>query len=127
MSTVEMVSKVEQLKELEALIREAEAEVEALKNEIKAEMTKRDTEEMNVGRYVVRWTNVISDRFDSTTFKKAMPQIYGMYVKRSESRRFSISGQDTKLYINERQRGRRNLSSFFVAIFAWEIFVVFKN
>lgn len=92
MSTVEMLSKVEQLKELEALIREAEKEVEALKDEIKAEMAKKDTEEMGVGRYVVRWTNVVSDRFDSTAFKKAMPQVYGMYLKRSESRRFSITG-----------------------------------
>lgn len=92
MSTVELVSKVEQLKEFEALIRDAEAEVEALKDELKAEMTKQNKEEMNVGRYVVRWTSVISDRFDSTTFKKANPQIYGMYLKRSESRRFSITG-----------------------------------
>lgn len=92
MSTVDMVSKVEQLKELEALIREAEKEVEALKDEIKAEMTKQNKEEMSVGRYVVRWTNVVSDRFDSTTFKKAMPQVYGMYLKRSESRRFTIVG-----------------------------------
>lgn len=92
MSTVDMVSKVEQLKELEALIREAEKEVEALKDEIKAEMAKQNKEEMSVGRYVVRWTNVVSDRFDSTTFKKAMPQVYGMYLKRSESRRFTIVG-----------------------------------
>ena len=92
MSTVDIVSKIEQLKELEALVREAEKEVEALKDEIKAEMNRRDVEEMNAGRYVVRWTSVASDRFDSTTFKKAMPQIYGMYLKRSESRRFSITG-----------------------------------
>lgn len=92
MSTVDMVSKVEQLKELEALIREAEKEVEALKDEIKAEMYMRDTEEMNVGRYVVRWTSVVSNRFDSTAFKKEMAELYGRYVKQTESRRFSIVG-----------------------------------
>ena len=92
MSTVDVVTKIEELKELEALIRDAEKEVEALKDEIKAEMTKRNTEEMEAGRYTVRWTSVVSDRFDSTTFKKAMPQVYGMYLKRSESRRFSIVG-----------------------------------
>ena len=92
MSTVEMVSKVEQLKELEALIREAEAEAEALKDEIKAEMYMRNTEEMSVGRYVVRWTNVVSERFDSKTFKKEMAVLYGRYLKRTESRRFSIVG-----------------------------------
>jgi predicted phage-related endonuclease len=92
MSTVDIVSKIEQLKELEALVREAEKEVEALKDEIKAEMYMRDTEEMNVGRYVVRWTNVVTDRFDSKSFKKDMAELYGRYVKQTESRRFSIVG-----------------------------------
>lgn len=92
MSTVDVVSKIEQLKELEALVREAEKEVEALKDEIKAEMTKRNTEELEAGRYVVRWTSVVSNRFDSTAFKKEMGELYGRYVKQSESRRFSIVG-----------------------------------
>ena len=92
MSTVDMVSKIEQLKELEALIREAEAEAEELKDEIKAEMYRRDVEEMTAGRYVVRWKSVVSNRLDSTALKKAMPQIYGMYSMQTESRRFSIVG-----------------------------------
>lgn len=92
MSTIEMESKVEQLKELEALIREAEKEVEALKDEIKAEMNRQNTEEMGVGRYVVRWTSVVSNRFDSTAFKKEMAEVYDRYVKQTESRRFSIVG-----------------------------------
>lgn len=92
MSTVDVVSKIEQLKELEALVREAEKEVEALKDEIKAEMTKLNTEELNAGRYVVRWTSVISNRLDSTALKKEMKDIYNRYVRQSESRRFSIVG-----------------------------------
>ena len=92
MSTVDVVSKIEQLKELEALIREAEKEVEALKDEIKAEMTKRNTEEMEAGRYVVRWPYVLTDRFDSKAFKAEMAEVYGRYVKTTESRRFSIVG-----------------------------------
>lgn len=92
MSTVEITSKIEQLKELEALVREAEKEVEALKDDIKAEMTKRNTEEMEAGRYVVRWTNVTTDRFDSKAFKAEMAEVYNRYVKTTESRRFSIVG-----------------------------------
>lgn len=92
MSTVDMVSKIEQLKELEALVREAEKEVEALKNEIKAEMTKRNTDELEAGRYVVRWTSVLTDRFDSKAFKAEMAEVYNRYIKTSESRRFSIVG-----------------------------------
>lgn len=92
MSSVEMVSKVEQLKELEALIRDAQAEAEQLKDEIKAEMAKQNKEEMNVGRYIIRWTNVISERFDSKTFKNEMSVLYDRYLKQAKSRRFSIVG-----------------------------------
>lgn len=90
MTTNELKAKIEELKELEAIIREAEAEVEALKDEIKAEMC--DKEEMNVGRYIVRWKSVVSNRLDTTALKKAIPDVYNMYVKQTESRRFSITG-----------------------------------
>lgn len=92
MSAMEIVSKIEELKELEALIKEAQEEAEALKEEIKAEMTKQNTEQMKVGRYVVHWSVVSTDRFDSTVFKKVHPDIYNMYIKNTVSRRFSISG-----------------------------------
>ena len=92
MSTDKMVSKIEQLKELEALVREAEKEVEALKDEIKAEMYMRNTEEMNAGRYTVRWTSVSTERFDSKALKTEMKELYNRYVRTTESRRFSIVG-----------------------------------
>ena len=56
MSTIEITSKIEALKELEALIEEAKAEAETLRDEIKAEMLNRNTEEMEAGQYIVRWT-----------------------------------------------------------------------
>lgn len=90
MTTNELKAKIEELKELEAIVREAEAEIEALKDEIKTEM--RDKEEMNVGRYIVRWKSVVSNRLDTTALKKAIPDVYNMYVKQTESRRFSITG-----------------------------------
>lgn len=91
MSTIEITSKIEALKELEALIEEAKTEAEALRDEIKAEMLNRNTEEMEVGMYIVRWTSVLSNRFDSTGFKKAMPDIFKAYTKQVASKRFSIT------------------------------------
>jgi predicted phage-related endonuclease len=91
MSTVDMEAKIEQLKELEALIEEAKAEVETLKDEIKEEMLNRNTEEMVVGKHIVRWTSVLSNRFDSTAFKRVMPEVYKAYTKQTESRRFTIA------------------------------------
>ena len=91
MSTIEITSKIEVLKELEALIEEAKAEAEALRDEIKTEMLNRNTEEMEAGQYIVRWTPVLSQRFDSTAFKKVMPDIYKSFTKQVSSRRFSIA------------------------------------
>ena len=91
MSIMEIISNIEKLRALEELIDEATAEAEALKNSIKDEMIQQNTEEIIVGRYIVRYTSVSSNRFDSTAFKKVMPDVYKAYVKQVSSRRFTIS------------------------------------
>jgi predicted phage-related endonuclease len=91
MSTIEITSKIETLKDLEALIEEAKAEAETLRDEIKAEMLNRNTEEMEAGQYIIRWTSVLSQRFDTTSFKKVYGDLYKEYTKQTASRRFSIA------------------------------------
>ena len=91
MSTIEITGKIEALKDLESLIEEAKAEAEALRDEIKSEMLNRDTEELEAGQYIVRWTSVLTQRFDTTAFKKVMPDVYKEYTKQISSRRFSIA------------------------------------
>ena len=91
MSTTEITTKIEALKDLESLIEEAKAEAEALRDEIKSEMLSRNTEELEAGQYIVRWTSVLSQRFDTTAFKKVMPEVYKEYTKQVTSRRFSIA------------------------------------
>ena len=91
MSTIEITSKIEALKDLEALIEEAKAEAEALRDDIKTEMLTRNTEELEAGQYIVRWTSVLSQRFESTAFKKVMPDGYKDFIKQTASRRFSIA------------------------------------
>lgn len=91
MSTHEIMSKIEALKEWESVISEAQAEAEALKDAIKAEMSLRNVEELEAGQYIVRWTSVLTQRFDSTAFKKVMPDVYKAYTKQVASRRFTIA------------------------------------
>ena len=91
MSTKEMTAKIEELKELEALMEEVKAEAEAIRDEIKQQMLAQDTEELEAGKYIVRWTSVLSNRFDTTAFKKVMPELYKAYTKQTASRRFTIS------------------------------------
>lgn len=91
MSKNEMVAKIEALNEWEAIIADAQAEAEALRDEIKAEMLDRDTEELVAGAYIVRWTSVLSNRFDTTSFKKVYGDLYKAFTKQVSSKRFSIS------------------------------------
>ena len=91
MSTIEIQAQIESLRALEELIEEAKAEAEALRDEIKSEMLSRNIEELEAGQYIVRWTSVLSQRFDTTAFKKVMPEVYKAYTKQVSSRRFTIS------------------------------------
>ena len=91
MSTTELTAQIESLRELEELIHEAQAEGETLRDAIKQEMLMRETDELTAGQYIVRWTSVLSQRFDTTKLKQTMPEIYKAYTKQVSSRRFTIS------------------------------------
>ena len=90
MSTVDMISKIEALKEWEQLAAEAAAGIESLKDSIKREMDNRGLEELEAGQFIVRYSSVLTQRFDTTAFKKQLPEVYKGFLKQTTSRRFSI-------------------------------------
>lgn len=91
MSKHELTAKIDALKEWEEIIAEAQAEAEAIRDSIKAEMLERDTDELVCGKYIIRWTSVLSNRFDTTGFKKVYGDLYKAFTKQTSSRRFSIA------------------------------------
>lgn len=91
MANLEMVAKVEELKELKTMKAELEKEITAIEDSLKQESLERGVEELIVGNFIVRFTKVLTTRFDSTAFKKEHEDIYNIFTKVSESRRFSIS------------------------------------
>ena len=91
MSINEIETKIRKMQEWEQLAADAKAEAEALRDEIKAEMLAQQTEEMTAGKFIVRWTSVLSNRFDTTTFKREHAEMYKQYTKQSTSRRFSVA------------------------------------
>ena len=91
MTNAQIISQIRELNEYEALLEEVKAHTEAIKDSIKAEMETMGTEELVVGGYIVRWTSVLSNRFDTTSFKKSYGEIYKAYTKQVSSKRFSIS------------------------------------
>ena len=91
MSKIELLAKIELLNKYETMMEELKNEADTIRNSIKAEMEARDVEELIAGQYIIRWTSVLSNRFDSTAFKKVMPEVYKAYTKQVSSRRFTIS------------------------------------
>ena len=68
------------------------AQADAIRDDIKSEMAAQGTEELNLGKYIVRWTSVLSTRFDTKRFKEAFgEELYKAYTKEVSSRRFSIA------------------------------------
>ena len=91
MSKIELLAKIELLNKYEAMMDELKAEADAIRNSIKAEMEARDVEELIAGQYIIRFTSVLSNRFDSTAFKKIYGDLYKAYTKQVASKRFSIT------------------------------------
>ena len=91
MANKDMVQLIEKYNGWKEMEEEAKKEREALEALIKAEMEERGTEELTVGRFIVRFTSILSNRFDSTAFKKAFPDLYKSFTKSVASRRFTVS------------------------------------
>ncbi len=91
MSTLEITNRIEEIKELENMKKEIEAELEALKDSIKSEMRNRNINEYKTELFTVRYREVTTSRFDSKAFKNDFADIYEEYCKPSTSMRFSIA------------------------------------
>ena len=90
MSKNEIIKKIETLRELESFMDELNAEAEAVKDELKAVMLERGVEELEAGAYILRYSSVCSNRFDTTSFKKIYGDLYKAFTKQVSSKRFSI-------------------------------------
>jgi len=88
MSTHEIETKLRELRQLQALIEEAQAEAEAIRDAIKAVMG--DSEELFAGEYKVTWKPVKSTRIDTTALRKALPDIAERFTVHSSARRFCV-------------------------------------
>ena len=63
MSISEIESKIRELRQLQALVDEAESKMETIKDALKAHMG--DSEELRAGEYKVTWKTVTASRLDT--------------------------------------------------------------
>ena len=89
MSIQEIDIKVKELRELQALIEEAQVEAETIKDAIKANMGGSDV--LLAGEYKITWKAVESRRLDTAALSKALPELAAQFTKTTTVRRFCIA------------------------------------
>ena len=89
MSTNELEMKCRELRQLQNLIEEAQAEAETIKDAIKAHMG--DAEAVQAGEYKITWKPVTTTRLDSKALKAALPDVVERFTKTTSTRRFCVA------------------------------------
>lgn len=89
MSTNELESKVRELRQLQALIDEAQAEADTIRDAIKAHMGSSD--ELRAGEYRVTWKAVKASRIDTSALRKALPDVAQAFTRETTTRRFCVA------------------------------------
>lgn len=90
MNNTTIDEKIIEIRALESEVKRLQEQIDSIKNEIKSEMEKRNVDEIKTSLFSISYKDVISNRFDTTAFKKDNAEIYNYYLKESVSRRFTI-------------------------------------
>lgn len=86
-----MTKTIHELRELRRMAEEINAEIEALQDVLKQEMTARGVEELAGDDWRVTWHSVTSSRLDTTAMKKELPaDLINRYTKTTTAKRFTI-------------------------------------
>lgn len=86
-----MDNRIKKLQAIEAQQKELEAQAEAIRAELKAELETNGEDEHNTGSFIIRWKEIISNRLDGKALKAAMPELYSQYCRQTASRRFTVA------------------------------------
>ena len=89
MSINEIEAKCRELRQLQTLIEEAQAEAEAIRDAIKAAIG--DSEAVQAGEYRITWKPVKTARIDTTALKKALPDVVQAFTRETTTRRFCVA------------------------------------
>ena len=91
MKNQEIRNTVVELQELYAQAEQVKAEIVAREQAIKDELDSREIEVLDLGNVIIRFTSILSNKFDTKAFKKDFADIYNMFIKQVPSRRFTIA------------------------------------
>ena len=91
MSIQEIDMKIKELRELQAMVEEATAQIEAIKDSIKMKMVDEGTEVLQGNGWKATWHTVTTSRLDSKALKAAPPDLVAQYSKATSTTRFTLA------------------------------------
>ena len=104
--TADLEAEVKDIRALESKINELDElkkEKEAL---VKSVLDAAGVEEMKIGAFTVRFTNIVRNNFNTTAFKKKYLELYNAFIKQSNYRKFTIAqGQALRYRLGAVQEG----------------------
>ena len=81
-------AKAKRILELDERIKELQEQSDKLKEALQAEMG--ESEQLMTKKYVINWIHICQQKFDTKRFKTKHPDLYNIFAKDSNSRRFSV-------------------------------------
>ena len=83
----EEIKAIRAIEAKEKELKELREEKEAL---VKKVLDDAGIEELQVGAFTVRFTNIVRNNFNTSAFKKKYLELYNSFIKQSNYRKFSI-------------------------------------
>lgn len=84
----QVIAEIKEYQEMEAQLKQ---EIEALKAEAIEYMEEKGVDEVLTDAGKITYREVISNRFDSTSFKKKFAELYTQFTKKTSSMRFTCN------------------------------------
>lgn len=81
-------NRARKIMELDGQIKALQMEMDKLKGEIQEVMGEQ--EELTTKNFIIKWVHVCQQRFDTKEFKEVHPDLYNIFAKDNNSRRFSV-------------------------------------
>lgn len=90
-TNLNLEEEIRTIKALEAKLEELKELKEEKESQIKKLLDNAGLEELQVGVFTVRFTNIVRNNFNPSAFKKKYLELYNAFIKQTNYRKFSIS------------------------------------
>ncbi len=88
--TGNLENEIHDIRALEAKINELKELKEEKETLIKSVLDDAGLEELKIGAFTVRFTNILRNNFNLSAFKKDYQTLYNSYIRQSNYRKFTI-------------------------------------